>query len=219
MSIQDLRRNYAFGGLIRSDLPADPMQLFCQWFAMVQSSTLPEWLEVNAMTLSTANRGGGSSSRIVLLKGVEEDGLLFFTNYDSAKGNEIAADPKVALHFYWPMFDRQVRIEGMAVKTTAEVSDSYFSSRPRSSQLGAAASPQSRVLEDEIQLEQAIQMLDNKYAGQAVPRPANWGGYKVQPYMMEFWQGKPSRLHDRFRYDRTKAVDSTVSWQIHRLAP
>ena len=216
MSIQDLRRNYTFGGLTRSELPMEPMQFFRHWFALLQMTDLPEWFEVNAMTLSTACPAGGSCSRIVLLKGIEADGFLFFTNYDSAKGREMSIEPNVALHFFWPMFDRQVRIEGTATKTSSEISDQYFSSRPRSSQLGALASPQSQVLFDDIQLELAIQELDNKYAGQPIPRPENWGGYKVIPFMMEFWQGKPSRLHDRFRYQRK---DSVSDWTIHRLAP
>ena len=216
MSIQDLRRNYTYGGLARSELPQEPMLLFQQWFGLLQASELPEWFEVNAMTLSTANPVGGSCSRIVLLKGIVEDGFLFFTNYDSAKGQQIAFDPKVAIHFFWPMFDRQVRIEGLAVKTSAAISDQYFSSRPRSSQLGAAASPQSQILLDDMQLELTIQELDHRYAGLPVPRPENWGGYKVIPQLIEFWQGKPSRLHDRFRYERNESAND---WLLHRLAP
>lgn len=216
LSIQDLRRSYTYAGLVRSELPLEPMQFFQRWFAVLQSTELPEWFEVNAMTLSTSDPDGGSCSRIVLLKGIESDGFLFFTNYNSAKGREMAVEPNVALHFFWPMFDRQVRIEGLAVKTSSAISDHYFASRPRSSQLGASASPQSQILLDDLQLDIAIQELDNKYAGQAIPRPENWGGYKVIPHMMEFWQGKPSRLHDRFRYDRT---DSAEAWSLHRLAP
>ena len=187
--------------------------------AMVRAPPIngtPEWFEVNAMTLSTSDPEGGSCSRIVLLKGIESDGFLFFTNYNSAKGREIAVEPNVALHFFWPMFDRQVRIEGLVVKTSSAISDQYFASRPRSSQLGSAASPQSQILLDDLQLDIAIQELDNKYAGQPIPRPDNWGGYKVIPHMIEFWQGKPSRLHDRFRYDRT---ESGEAWSLHRLAP
>ncbi len=194
----------------------EPMLLFQQWFALLQSSKLPEWFEVNAMTLSTVNPAGGSCSRIVLLKGIDDDGFLFFTNYDSAKGQQIAFDSKVAIHFFWPMFDRQIRIEGHAEKTSAAVSDQYFASRPRSSQLGASASPQSQILLDDMQLEIQIQELDNKYADRPIPRPENWGGYKVVPQLMEFWQGKPSRLHDRFRYERN---NGTSDWTLHRLAP
>ena len=216
LSMRDLRRNYTYGGLVRSELPLEPMQLFQRWFELLQSTELPEWFEVNAMTLSTSDPEGGSCSRIVLLKGIESDGFLFFTNYNSAKGREIAVEPNVALHFFWPMFDRQVRIEGLVVKTSSAISDQYFASRPRSSQLGSAASPQSQILLDDLQLDIAIQDLDNKYAGHPIPRPDNWGGYKVIPHMIEFWQGKPSRLHDRFRYDRT---ESGEAWSLHRLAP
>ncbi len=216
LSMRDLRRNYTYGGLVRSELPLEPMQLFQRWLELLQSTELPEWFEVNAMTLSTSDPDGGSCSRIVLLKGIESDGFLFFTNYNSAKGREMAVEPNVALHFFWPMLDRQVRIEGLVVKTSSAISDQYFASRPRSSQLGSAASPQSQILLDDLQLDIAIQELDNKYAGQPIPRPDNWGGYKVIPHMIEFWQGKPSRLHDRFRYDRT---ESGEAWSLHRLAP
>lgn len=216
MSIQDLRRNYNYGGLTRVDLPTDPMHLFQQWFALLQTTEKPEWFEVNAMTLSTANPNGGSCSRIVLLKAIDADGFSFFTNYDSDKGMQIAFDSQVALHFFWPMFDRQVRIEGEAVKTTAAISDQYFASRPRSSQFGAIASPQSQLLLDEMQLERTIEELEIKFANRPIPRPDNWGGYKVVPNMIEFWQGKPSRLHDRFRYEYSQ---ESREWSIHRLAP
>ena len=192
------------------------MQLFKDWFAQLHASELPDWFEVNAMTLSTSNLAEGVSSRIVLLKHLDEDGFLFFTNYDSAKGHQIAIDPHVAIHFYWPIFDRQVRIEGKATKTSAEISNNYFESRPRTSQLGAVVSPQSEIISDDAQLARDMDELDKKVGGQSSPRPENWGGYKVTPLMMEFWQGKPSRLHDRFRYQLN---EQSGVWTIDRLAP
>ena len=192
------------------------MQLFKAWCAQLHASELPDWFEVNAMTLSTSNLAEGVSSRIVLLKHLDEDGFLFFTNYDSAKGHQIAIDPHVAIHFYWPIFDRQVRIEGKATKTSAEISNNYFESRPRTSQLGAVVSPQSEIISDDAQLARDMDELDKKVGGQSIPRPENWGGYKVTPLMMEFWQGKPSRLHDRFRYQLN---EQSGVWTIDRLAP
>jgi len=192
------------------------MPFFREWFAQLQAAELPEWFEVNAMTLSTAHPAGGACSRIVLLKAIEEESFRFFTNYESDKGMQIAAQPLVALHFFWPVFDRQVRIEGIASKCSAASSDQYFASRPRSSQLGAIASPQSRILEDEQRLEQTIADLDSQFADRTIPRPESWGGYQVFPDKMEFWQGKPSRLHDRFRYTRSS---ESGSWLIERLAP
>jgi pyridoxamine 5'-phosphate oxidase len=216
VSIEGLRRNYTYGSLVRSELPLEPIPFFKQWFAQLQSESLPEWFEVNAMTLSTTDGNGAASSRIVLLKQLDPDGFVFFTNYDSAKGMDIAGQPNVALHFFWPMFERQVRIQGTASKTADSLSDSYFASRPRLSQLGAAASPQSQVVVHDSELELALAELDKRYAGQEVPRPQNWGGYKVVPHAMEFWQGRPSRLHDRFRY---RLVPNSSQWIIERLAP
>ncbi|MEI7461950.1 MAG: pyridoxal 5'-phosphate synthase, partial [Pirellula sp.] len=169
MTIHHLRRNYTFGSLSRSDLPVEPIQLFKDWFAQLHATELPDWFEVNAMTLSTSNLAAGVSSRIVLLKHLDEDGFLFFTNYDSSKGRQIAIDPHVAIHFYWPIFDRQVRIEGKATKTSAEISNNYFESRPRTSQLGAVVSPQSEIISDDAQLARDMDELDKIYGGQSIP--------------------------------------------------
>jgi pyridoxamine 5'-phosphate oxidase len=215
LSIQDLRRNYLFGSLSRDEMPKEPMPFFRQWFAQVQSAELPDWFEVNAMTLSTSNPSGRTHSRIVLLKKLEDEGLLFFTNYASHKAAQISDNAHVALHFYWPMFDRQVRVEGTAYKTEPPISDEYFASRPRSSQLGAIASPQSQPIDEHTLLE-SMKRLEEKYLDQPIPRPECWGGYRVVPDLFEFWQGKPSRLHDRFQYRRD---DSVGGWIIERLAP
>jgi len=216
MEIQELRRNYTFGSLVRDQLPPLPMPLFRDWFAQLQNAQRPDWFEVNAMNLATALPGGGVSSRIVLLKHLDEDGFVFFTNYESHKGHELAIEPKAALHFYWPLFDRQVRVEGIVSKSDAVVSDEYFQSRPRSSQIGALVSPQSQVIESEAKLALAFEQAEQIYQDKLIPRPDNWGGYKLVPDMMEFWQGKPSRLHDRFRYSQNK---TNLEWTISRLAP
>jgi pyridoxamine 5'-phosphate oxidase len=228
LAIHHLRRDYLFGSLSLTDLPSDPWQLFESWFKQLQEAELPSWFELNAMTLSTSTEGNtttriagaqntvGVSSRVVLLKHVDLGGFTFFTNYESEKGQQISLQPRVALHFFWPIFDRQVRVEGLAVKTSAEVSDAYFAARPRSSQLGAIASPQSRPIDDETKLEQAVRDLELQFEGKSIPRPENWGGYCVIPNMFEFWQGKPSRLHDRFQYRKN---ESTSSWSVTRLAP
>jgi pyridoxamine 5'-phosphate oxidase len=215
LSIENLRRDYTFGDLQRSQLPVEPIPLFENWFAQLQAISLPDWFEINAMTLSTSLPSGKTSSRVVLLKQLDPDGFLFFTNYDSHKGEQIEQNNSVALHFFWPVMDRQVRVEGKASKTSSEVSDKYFASRPRSSQLSALASPQSQVI-DENDLQDLLANLERRHEGVAVPRPSNWGGYKVVPFLMEFWQGKPSRLHDRFRYQR---LDGEDGWLIDRLAP
>lgn len=226
MTIHHLRRDYLFGSLTLQDLPSDPWLLFETWFQQLREAELPSWFELNAMTLSTVNSGStfssgaadavGVSSRIVLLKQMDRNGFTFFTNYDSEKGDQIASHALVALHFFWPVFDRQVRIEGLATRTSGEVSDAYFAARPRSSQLGAIASPQSKPIDEESKLDVLVRDLEFQYEGKSIPRPNNWGGFCVTPSMFEFWQGKPSRLHDRFRYRKS---DSPEAWSITRLAP
>jgi pyridoxamine 5'-phosphate oxidase len=215
MTIHHLRRDYKYGSLTREQMPSEPMGLFQQWFQELRSLELPEWFELNAMTLATHRPNGGAACRIVLLKEIEPDAFLFFTNYESDKGQEIAADASVALGFYWPVLDRQVRVEGIASKAEADISERYFRSRPRSSQLSANISPQSRPIPDEDLLQKMVDALDQRLAGDDVPRPENWGGYRVRPESIEFWQGRPSRLHDRFRYTR----DGSESWHLERLGP
>jgi len=215
VTIHHLRRDYRYGSLTREQMPAEPMPLFESWFNELRGMDLPEWFEPNAMSLSTQRLKGGTACRIVLLKEIDSDGFLFFTNYESDKGKEIEANPSVGLGFYWPILDRQVRVEGIAEKTDEEISERYFRSRPRSSQLSANVSPQSQVIENEIQLAEWVEQLDQRLAGHDVPRPSHWGGYRIRPHAIEFWQGRPSRLHDRFRYMRRP----TGGWQLDRLGP
>lgn len=213
-NLADLRREYARADLTREQVADDPIKQFESWFADVREAEVPE---PNAMTLATAAPDGSPSARIVLLKGVDDRGFRFFTNYESRKGAELAQNPRVALAFWWPPLERQVRIEGRAERTSEEESREYFQSRPRDSQLGAWASPQSRVVDSRDQLEEAFDRATEEYEGGTVPRPSHWGGYVVRPTEIEFWQGRPGRLHDRLRYRRP---DLEVNeWTLERLAP
>jgi pyridoxamine 5'-phosphate oxidase len=217
MSIADIRRDYTLAGLRRKDLDADPIVQFRRWFdqAVAARSGEAERTDVNAATLATVDGEGRPSARIVLLKGVDERGLVFFTNYDSRKGREIAGNPNVALVFYWPDQERQVTISGAASKVPRAESEAYFKSRPRGSRLAAVASNQSEVLENREVLEARWRELQAKHPGEEVPMPSNWGGFVIAPVRMEFWQGRPSRLHDRFRY----AKQAEGPWKIERLSP
>src|SRR5687768_13798497 len=193
-SLSDLRREYASHALDEKDAHADPIQQFTLWFAEALKSQL---IDANAMTLATASAGGEPSARTVLLKGADEHGFVFYTNYDSAKGRDLAANPRASLLFFWAELERQVRINGSVRKTTAAESDQYFHSRPIESQIGAAISDQSRPVADRAYLEQRYEEFVAKYKDSQVPRPSNWGGYRLTPEAIEFWQGRKSRLHDR----------------------
>jgi pyridoxamine 5'-phosphate oxidase len=190
----------------------DPIKLFRNWFdaALASGSRLPE-----SMTLSTATRDGKPSARVVLLKKVDADGFVFYTNYRSAKAKELEENPQAALVFYWAGLDRQVRVEGTVIRVSAAESDQYFKTRPRDSQLGALASPQSEVIESREVLENRLRELEEAFRNREVERPAHWGGYRLKPERIEFWENRPGRLHDRIVYD----LQPNGSWNIKRLAP
>ncbi|MDD5200127.1 MAG: pyridoxamine 5'-phosphate oxidase [Terrimicrobiaceae bacterium] len=213
MITEAMRRDYAAGELRRADLESDPLAQFERWFgdALAEQSVI----EANAMTLATVDAAGQPHARIVLLKDCDARGFRFFTNYESGKGVEIAANPRVALLFHWAPLERQVRIEGVAEKTPRAESEAYFESRPIASRLSAWASAQSREIASREELEGRYAALAKTYADGRVPTPPNWGGYVVRPAAIEFWQGRRSRLHDRFRYTR----QADASWLIERLAP
>ena len=197
--------------LLESDAATDPFAQFGHWWLEAVESKIDE---VNAMTLATASADGFPSARIVLLKGYDRNGFVFFTNYHSQKGQEIAANPKACLLFFWKELERQVRIDGSIEKISAEESEVYFQSRPVGSRIGAWCSPQSTVIPDRSVLDKNVEFYSNKFNAQIVPRPDHWGGYIVKPTAIEFWQGRTSRLHDRLRY--TKVADN---WKLERLAP
>ena len=211
-SIASIRKVYQLQSLLEKDVDANPVRQFENWWQQAIESSIDE---VNAFTLSTCSPSGSPSSRIVLLKGIHEDGFVFFTNYDSHKGKEIEQNPKVSLLFFWKEMERQVRVEGIATKVSEEESDEYFNSRPRESRIGAWSSPQSTVISNREVLQENVLKYEKVFENIEVSRPVNWGGYVVQPRLMEFWQGRPGRLHDRLRYFK----DQQNNWQIERLAP
>ncbi|MGH8047322.1 MAG: pyridoxamine 5'-phosphate oxidase [Chthoniobacterales bacterium] len=213
MDVSALRQEYNSGELHREDLDADPLRQFAQWFA--PACDCEAILEPNAMTLATADAAGAVSARTVLLKDFDARGFRFFTNYESDKARDIAANPQVALLFHWPPFERQVTVRGRAEKISREESAAYFAKRPYASRIGALASRQSRVVASRDGLEADFASMEKQYAGGDVPLPDDWGGYIVRPTAIEFWQGRRSRLHDRFRY--TLQPDKT--WLIERLSP
>jgi pyridoxamine 5'-phosphate oxidase len=211
MSLGDLRKEYTLLGLSEADLDPDPLRQFRLWFDQGAAGQV----EPNAMTLATATSDGRPSARVVLLKSLDERGLTFFSSYEGRKARELEANPWSALLFYWAALDRQVRVEGTVARVSAEESDAYFAGRPRGSQLGACASHQSAILADRAALERRLQELEAEFAGRPVPRPPLWGGYRLRPVALEFWQGRPNRLHDRLRYRRVEPA----GWVIERLSP
>ena len=209
-SIAQLRKNYTFGQLSETEVPHNPWVLFQLWFDQAVKAQCPE---PNSMTLATADQAGNPSARIVLLKGADQNGFTFFTNYESQKGRELAIRPQAALLFHWHELERQVRIKGLVERVSAAESDEYFHSRPAASRIGAWASPQSSAIPSREFLEEAEKRYQAEF-GDAPPRPAHWGGYCLKPTEIEFWQGRPSRLHDRIHYQLDAA-----NWKIERLAP
>lgn len=206
-----LRREYTRQGLTEEDLADDPMDVFADWFQAAVDENL---LDANAMTLATVDAEGHPSARIVLIKGFDERGFIFYTNYESSKAHDIANNPQVHLCFYWNDFERQVRIDGKAEKLPREESEEYFKTRPRESQIGAWASKQSAEVASRKVLQETYQKYEKQFEGQDVPLPDNWGGFVVRPHAIEFWQGRPSRMHDRILYEYNGG-----NWVTKRLAP
>lgn len=211
-NLADIRSNYSKQALTEESVAEKPVRQFQVWLEEALNS---EVQEPTAMVLSTVNGAGKPSARVVLLKDVSEAGYTFFTNYSSRKGQQLEQNPHAAITFFWPALERQVRVEGPVVKVEAGVSDAYYQSRPRGSRIGAWASPQSQVIESREVLEQRDKEYEQRFAGAGeIPRPEHWGGYRLQPELVEFWQGRPNRLHDRILYEL-----EGENWQIKRLAP
>lgn len=210
-SYAELRKDYNLAGLSEKDLARDPFRQFEKWFQEAEGAKLPE---PNACVLSTCSREGVPSARTILLKGLDGRGFVFYSNYESRKGRELSANQRASLVFPWVQLERQVIVEGTVSRISREESAAYFHSRPRNSQLGAWASPQSTLISGRSVIEEAMKTLDQKYAGQEIPVPPNWGGYRLSPETVEFWQGRRSRLHDRLRYRMQKD-----GWVVERVAP
>lgn len=222
-AIADIRKDYKLASLEEADVASNPIDQFTRWWNDAVASQIDE---VNAMTLATVNAAGVPAARIVLLKGYNPEGFIFFTNYESDKGKNLAHNPNAALVFFWKELERQIRIEGTVQKVSAEESDRYFNSRPASSRIGAWASPQSAVIENRLVIEQNVERYSSIFANDSIERPDHWGGYIVKPISIEFWQGRSSRLHDRIRYKlETSAYNAPTdtktdaNWKIERLAP
>lgn len=235
MSLADLRREYNLTGLRRADLDPDPMAQFKRWFDQATGLRASGWLrklmirvyktlrlipsvepmDVSAMTLATADKEGRPSARVVLLKGIDSRGFIFFTNYNSRKGRELSENPNATLVSYWSDLERQVCVSGKAEKLSPEESDAYFKTRPKGSRIAAWASDQSTAIKDRATLEARWEHFQSLYPSDQVPRPPHWGGYVLNPIRVEFWQGRANRLHDRFAYSR----QSDGAWRIERLAP
>lgn len=212
MALADMRKDYTMAGLLEKDLAKNPFRQFEKWFQEAEAAKV---LEPNAMTLATTGRDGRPSARIVLLKACDGRGFVFYTNYESRKGRELDVNPHATLLFAWLPMERQVVVEGTVTRVTREESEAYFHSRPRQSQLGAWASPQSTAIAGRAVIEESYRVVEKKYEGREVPLPPNWGGFRLVPDIVEFWQGRRSRLHDRLRYRREAGGD----WVVERLAP
>ena len=208
----DIRREYSSKSLSESDIQPDPIQQFGQWW---KEAVAAEIEDINAMTLATASIEAVPSARIVLLKEFNQEGFVFFTNYNSFKGRQLAENPKACLVFFWKELERQVRITGLVKRISEKENDIYFKSRPEASQIGALVSPQSQVIANRNWIDEQFKNAAKKWEGTTIQRPDNWGGYIVKPVIIEFWQGRPSRLHDRIQY----SFEENGTWKIERLAP
>ncbi len=211
-NLHDKRKVYEKSQLIESEIKQNPIEQFRDWF--LEASESPGISEANAMAVSTLEEDGCPRTRMVLLKAYTHEGFIFYTNYSSRKGKAIEKNHKACLHFFWPNLERQIIIKADLEKVAGNLSDGYFHSRPKGSQLGAAVSPQSQVIPDREFLEEKLKQLEKEYENREVPRPENWGGYLAKPYEIEFWQGRPNRLHDRIIYQL-----ENLDWKISRLAP